>query len=35
MVGRRSIVGALIVAWLGKFPRMGMTSLAVQVVTAC
>jgi MFS family permease len=30
--GAGSIVGALIVAWLGKFPRMGMTSLAVQVV---
>ena len=30
--GAGSIVGALIVAWLGKFPRMGATSLAVQVV---
>ena len=30
--GAGSIVGALIIAWLGKFPRMGTTSLAVQVV---
>jgi MFS family permease len=30
--GIGSVVGALIVAWLGKFPRMGVTSLAVQVV---
>jgi MFS family permease len=30
--GAGSIVGALIVAWLGKFPRMGATSLAVQMV---
>jgi MFS family permease len=28
--GAGSIVGALIVAWLGKFPRMGVTSLLVQ-----
>jgi MFS family permease len=30
--GAGSIVGALIVAWLGKFRRMGLTSLLVQVV---
>jgi MFS family permease len=30
--GAGSIVGALIVAWLGKFPRMGATSLLVQMV---
>jgi MFS family permease len=30
--GAGSIVGALIVAWLGKFPRMGATSLSVQMV---
>jgi MFS family permease len=30
--GIGSVVGALIVAWLGKFPRMGLTSLSVQVV---
>jgi MFS family permease len=30
--GAGSIVGALIVAWLGKFPRMGATSLVVQIV---
>jgi MFS family permease len=30
--GVGSVVGALIVAWLGKFPRMGLTSLVVQVV---
>jgi MFS family permease len=28
--GIGSVVGALIVAWLGKFPRMGLTSLSVQ-----
>jgi MFS family permease len=28
--GAGSIVGALVVAWLGKFPRMGLTSLLVQ-----
>jgi MFS family permease len=30
--GIGSVVGALIVAWLGKFPRMGLTSLSVQGV---
>src|SRR5262249_3032287 len=30
--GAGSIVGALIVAWLGKFKRMGLTSLVVQAV---
>jgi MFS family permease len=30
--GAGSIVGALIVAWLGKFPRMGLTTLIMQVV---
>jgi MFS family permease len=30
--GAGSIVGALIVAWLGKFKRMGMTVLVVQAV---
>jgi MFS family permease len=30
--GAGSIVGALIVAWLGKFPRMGLTALLVQAV---
>jgi MFS family permease len=30
--GIGSVCGALIVAWLGKFPRMGLTSLVVQVV---
>ena len=30
--GAGSIVGALIVAWLGKFPRMGLTTLVVQIV---
>ena len=30
--GIGSIVGALIVAWLGKFPKMGWTTLVVQVV---
>jgi MFS family permease len=29
--GAGSIVGALVVAWLGKFRRMGLTSLLVQV----
>jgi MFS family permease len=29
--GAGSIVGALIVAWLGKFPRMGLTTLLVQI----
>jgi MFS family permease len=30
--GAGSIVGALIVAWLGKFKRMGLTALVVQAV---
>ena len=30
--GAGSIVGALIIAWLGKFKRMGLTTLLVQVV---
>ena len=30
--GAGSIVGALIVAWLGKFKRMGLTALIVQLV---
>jgi MFS family permease len=30
--GAGSIVGALIVAWLGKFPKMGLTALLVQAV---
>jgi MFS family permease len=30
--GAGSVVGALVVAWLGKFPRMGLTALIVQVV---
>ena len=30
--GAGSVVGALIVAWLGKFPRMGLTALIVQAV---
>ncbi len=30
--GAGSIVGALIVAWLGKFPKMGWTALLVQAV---
>jgi MFS family permease len=30
--GAGSIVGALIVAWLGKFSRMGLTTLLVQIV---
>ena len=30
--GVGSVVGALIVAWLGKFARMGLTSLVTQVV---
>ncbi len=32
MVGSGSVVGALIVAWLGKFEHMGRTLLQVQVV---
>ncbi len=30
--GVGSIAGALVVAWLGKFPRMGLTALIVQAV---
>ena len=30
--GAGSVVGALVVAWLGKFPRMGLTALIVQAV---
>jgi MFS family permease len=30
--GAGSVVGALIVAWMGKFPRMGLTMLLVQAV---
>jgi MFS family permease len=30
--GAGSIVGALVVAWLGKFKRMGLTTLLVQIV---
>jgi predicted MFS family arabinose efflux permease len=30
--GTGSIVGALIVAWLGRFKRMGLTALVVQAV---
>jgi predicted MFS family arabinose efflux permease len=30
--GAGSVVGALVVAWLGKFPRMGLTALVVQAV---
>ena len=30
--GAGSVVGALVVAWLGKFPRMGLTALLVQAV---
>jgi MFS family permease len=30
--GAGSIVGALVVAWLGKFPKMGWTALLVQAV---
>jgi MFS family permease len=30
--GAGSVVGALIVAWLGKFPRMGLTALVMQIV---
>ena len=28
--GAGSVVGALVVAWLGRFPRMGLTALLVQ-----
>jgi MFS family permease len=30
--GAGSIVGALVIAWLGKFPRMGVTALVMQAV---
>jgi predicted MFS family arabinose efflux permease len=30
--GAGSIVGALVVAWLGKFPRMGLTALLMQAI---
>jgi MFS family permease len=30
--GAGSVVGALIIAWLGKFPRMGLTALIMQAV---
>jgi predicted MFS family arabinose efflux permease len=30
--GSGSVAGALVVAWLGKFPRMGLTALLVQVI---
>jgi len=30
--GAGSIVGALVVAWLGKFPKMGLTALLVQAI---
>jgi len=30
--GAGSVVAALIIAWLGKFPRMGLTALIVQAV---
>src|SRR5262249_12240373 len=30
--GAGSIVGALIVAWLGKFPKMGRTALIIQAI---
>jgi MFS family permease len=30
--GAGSVMGALVVAWLGKFPRMGLTALIVQAV---
>src|SRR5207244_2232746 len=30
--GAGSIVGALVIAWLGKFKRMGLTALVVQAV---
>src|SRR5439155_19010635 len=30
--GAGSVVGALIVAWLGKFPRMGLAALLVQAL---
>ena len=30
--GAGSICGALVIAWLGKFPRMGLTALLMQVI---
>ena len=33
--GAGSVVGALIVAWMGKFKRMGLTTLIVQAVYGC
>lgn len=30
--GAGSIVGALVIAWLGKFPRMGLTALLMQAI---
>ena len=30
--GAGSVLGALIVAWLGRFPRMGLTALIVQAI---
>lgn len=30
--GAGSVVGALVVAWLGRFPRMGLTALLVQAL---
>jgi MFS family permease len=33
--GAGSVVGALIVAWLGKFPRMGLTALVMQAIYGC
>ena len=33
--GAGSIVGALIIAWLGKFPRMGLAVLLLQALYGC
>jgi predicted MFS family arabinose efflux permease len=33
--GAGSVAGALVVAWLGKFKRMGLTALIVQAVYGC
>jgi predicted MFS family arabinose efflux permease len=33
--GSGSVVGALVVAWLGKFKRMGLTALVMQVLYGC
>jgi predicted MFS family arabinose efflux permease len=30
--GTGAVAGALVVAWLGRFPHMGLTALALQVV---